>query len=102
MIRQLFAAFAACAVLAAMPAVPAFAADAGAAPETSFILAKKASDDDDNDKKKVKKSSVVRMNMKTKVYHVKGCEYYEGANTDRMKVAEAKKKGGKPCKKCIK
>lgn len=42
------------------------------------------------------------MNTKTKVYHVKGCEHFDGKNTERMKLSAAKKDGGKPCKKCIK
>lgn len=93
MIRMLFAAIAACTFLAA-PA-PASAATDYAAP---FEIAAKAKADD---KKAVTGKSVVRMNTKTKVFHVKNCEWYSGKNTERMSAAEAKKDGGKPCKMCI-
>lgn len=99
MFRQLLAAFVTATFLFVAPAV--------LTPQAQGVYAvAAAAADDDDDKSSAKKRRIphnkkVGLNVDTKVFHDKTCRHFTKKLTV-MSAKEAKAKGGKPCKVCLK
>ena len=95
MFRTLFRSF--LATLAVVVAIGATPSDAFAKSSAKLEAAV-----EEASSKKMAWNRSVTLNETTKVFHVKGCRYFGGKNSEKMTLKAAKAEGGKPCKVCIK